>query len=170
MTTTKFSQYFVLGLAGVWTAWLAGSPPEITPLGVGDIRFGMPLADVENALGHPFEWEEVLGGCGHGTPKGWADGMQLMVYDGVVPRVDVWRGEGRTEDGFGIGTREAELLKFFGENAEIGPHPYVDEGHYVTVPWREDTIFRYIFETEGDTVTSFRAGRLPEVRWIEGCL
>ena len=26
-----------------------------------------------------------------------------------------------------------------------------------------------IFETDGAEVTSFRAGRLPPVRWVEGC-
>jgi hypothetical protein len=26
-----------------------------------------------------------------------------------------------------------------------------------------------VFETNGKTVTNFRAGRLPEVKWVEGC-
>jgi hypothetical protein len=26
-----------------------------------------------------------------------------------------------------------------------------------------------VFETDGKHVTMFRAGRLPEVKWVEGC-
>jgi hypothetical protein len=26
-----------------------------------------------------------------------------------------------------------------------------------------------VFETDGKRVTMFRAGRLPEVEWVEGC-
>jgi hypothetical protein len=26
-----------------------------------------------------------------------------------------------------------------------------------------------VFETDGNRVTMFRGGRLPEVKWVEGC-
>ena len=29
--------------------------------------------------------------------------------------------------------------------------------------------YRLVFETDGERVTRYRAGRLPEVEWVEGC-
>ena len=29
--------------------------------------------------------------------------------------------------------------------------------------------FRYVFETSGNTVTAYRAGRMPEVEFVERC-
>jgi hypothetical protein len=38
----------------------------------------------------------------------------------------------------------------------------------VVVP-PEDTTHRIVFETDGQNVTLFRSGRMPEVEWVEGC-
>lgn len=32
-----------------------------------------------------------------------------------------------------------------------------------------DAGFRIVFETDGASVLKYRAGRLPEVEWVEGC-
>lgn len=49
----------------------------------------------------------------------------------------------------------------------VSPHKYVD-GHYIEIEIKGGK-FSIIFETDGKRVTSFRTGRSPEVRYIEGC-
>ena len=55
---------------------------------------------------------------------------------------------------------------------EVAAHKYVAGGHYLTfVPDDPaDADLRLIFETDASSkVTQFRAGRLPEVAYVEGC-
>ena len=49
------------------------------------------------------------------------------------------------------------------------PHKYVEAGHYLIVSSPSDTTRQLVFETDGKRVTSYRVGRTPEVRWVEGC-
>jgi hypothetical protein len=53
----------------------------------------------------------------------------------------------------------------------VEPHAYTGpEGHYVVVTTPGDTTRQIVFETDGRLVTMYRAGRLPAVAYIEGCL
>jgi hypothetical protein len=47
----------------------------------------------------------------------------------------------------------------------------VERGNYLTfIPQdRPDRNYRLVFETDGDRVTNFRSGQVPEVEAIEGC-
>ena len=49
------------------------------------------------------------------------------------------------------------------------PHKYVQGGHYLIVTSPTDTMHQIVFETDGKRVTTYRVGRTPEVRWVEGC-
>ncbi|MEM9004861.1 MAG: hypothetical protein AAGE59_15225 [Cyanobacteria bacterium P01_F01_bin.86] len=51
------------------------------------------------------------------------------------------------------------------------PHRYVPEGNYWEFGPRDavDSGYRVIFATAGGIVTEYRAGRLPEVSYVEGC-
>src|ERR1035437_6267523 len=52
----------------------------------------------------------------------------------------------------------------------VGPHKYIEGGHYMTVVGDSASAGKAIvFETDGKRVTMFRGGRLPEVKWVEGC-
>jgi hypothetical protein len=94
-----------------------------------------------------------------------------MVTSRTVARVDVYQGRIRTRSGVGIGTTEQDVMDTYPGQIEVSAHPYDETGHYLTFVPRDasDTAYRLIFETDGQVVTSFRSGRLPEVEWIEGC-
>ena len=51
------------------------------------------------------------------------------------------------------------------------PHKYLPGGEYLTVRSASpaDSLRRMVFETENGRVTHFRAGRVPEVEWVERC-
>ena len=89
---------------------------------------------------------------------------------GTLARVDVWENTGiATEQGARIGDSEQKILELY-PGATVEPHAYEGpEGHYVRTRDAGGG-HGYVFETDGQKVTRFRAGRYPEVEWIEGCL
>jgi hypothetical protein len=93
-----------------------------------------------------------------------------MVRGGEVARVQVDSGPVRTVEGAGIGDSEARIDSLYHGRVTVGPHKYT-EGHYLTVKptTGDESAFRLLFETDGRRVTRYRAGRLPEVEWVEGC-
>ena len=101
-----------------------------------------------------------------------APGVSFMVNNGTVARVDVLTGPVTTRSGAGIGTTEAAVRDLFPEQIEQRQHFYIEGGKYLEfVPVDQaDANFRVVFETDPDgVILTYRAGRLPEVRWVEGC-
>ena len=64
---------------------------------------------------------------------------------------------------------ELEIKTLFPDQIEVQLHKYVDGGHYLVFVPRDPADHRVIFETDGEVVTGYRAGILPEVEWVEGC-
>jgi hypothetical protein len=143
--------------------------------GVGPIRIGMtPEAAGKaagiNLLGDPHELYED-GSCYYVLPEGpLGEVFAFMVADGTIARVDVWVGSPATNaEGVRIGDGEQHLLQLY-EGAVLEQHPYQGpEGHYVRTRDAGGQ-HGYIFETDGSKVENWRAGRYPEIEWIEGCL
>ena len=94
----------------------------------------------------------------------------FMVVDGKVARVDVTTPGIQTNHKVSVGDDEAKISQVYPERVTVSPHKYTD-GHYVTVGPRTpaDSGFELVFETESLRVTRYRAGRLPEVEYVEGC-
>jgi hypothetical protein len=90
-----------------------------------------------------------------------------MVIEGRIARIDVDSATIATTAGARVGDSEQHIRELYGERLITSPHKYV-EGHYLTVTPR-DTAHRILFETDGQRVTRYRAGRVPEVEWVERC-
>jgi hypothetical protein len=156
------------GAAAADTGWV------VTADGYGPIRVGASLATAASALGAPLVLpaaDLVTEHCGHVVvPRGPA-GVRLMVVDDTVARVEVETRGVRTAAGDQVGDTEAAVLARHGGRARVEPHAYTGpEGHYVVVTTPGDTTRQIVFETDGRLVTMYRAGRLPAVAYIEGCL
>jgi hypothetical protein len=155
----------------------ASASPEdawtVSIRGYGPIRTGMTLAQAAAAGGRPFS-ELMLGSieCDYVFFAGdtIAGNAHFMVVHGQIARVDVSDSSIATAEGARIGDSEQRIQELYSGRVSVEPHKYVD-GHYLIVaPYaREDSGHAIIFETDGRSVTEFRAGRLPEVRYIEGC-
>jgi hypothetical protein len=140
--------------------------------GLGQIQIGMSLDDAvdmgllnQNPTMNP-NCDFVFPAVGAGIP----DGVSAMIVKGKVVRIDVDTGSVTTEDGAKIGDTEDRIKSIYGDELQIEPHKYVEAGHYMTVMGDSASAGKAIvFETDGKHVTMFRAGRLPEVKWVEGC-
>jgi hypothetical protein len=140
--------------------------------GLGQIQVGMQL-DEAVSMGllneNPTmkkECDFVFPAVGAGIP----DGVSVMVVKGKIARIDVDTGSVTTEDGAKVGDTEDRIRSIYNGYVTVEPAKYIEGGHYMTVMGDSSSAGKAIvFETDGKRVTSFRAGRLPEVKWVEGC-
>jgi hypothetical protein len=140
--------------------------------GLGPIQVGMTLAEAVNMgllnenPNMKKECDFVFPAAGAGVP----DNIGVMIVRGKVARIDVDTGSVTTEDGAKIGDTEEKIKSIYNGDLQIEPHKYVTGGHYMIVMGDSASAGKAIvFETNGKVVTNFRAGRLPEVKWVEGC-
>jgi hypothetical protein len=149
------------------------SPPawEVTIRGYGPIEAGMTqqqAAASGRALEKaPAEFPE----CNYvGFAGDSSRGVQFMLTYDTIVRVDVNDSTVKTSHGVGIGDTESKVEEAYLGRVRIEPHKYED-GHYLVVSGATatDSSFGLVFETDGKNVTRYRAGRLPEVQFVEGC-
>ena len=137
--------------------------------GVGPLRIGMTKAEAHAALGMAIDWPDVPDeSCAYGSVRGMNDAVSFLIADGRIGRVDVKSPRIPTRAGARIGDTEAHVRQLYGAAVLTEPHKY-QAGHYLIVPAPGDTTRRLIFETNVDTVTTYRAGIRPIVDWVEGC-
>jgi hypothetical protein len=157
-------------LAGCGPQVQQPSGPVVSGEGFAGVKFGMSVADAEKALGHKLK---ALGGeanCSYVEPVGAYDGIAFMVVDGAIARLDVQETDAVVTDaGAKVGDTESHVLELYKGRTSVQPHKYTGpEGHYVLV-LGADGKAQIVFETDGKKVVSYRAGRQPEVEWVEGC-
>jgi hypothetical protein len=140
--------------------------------GLGPIQIGMNLDDAVN-MGLLNENPTMNKQCDFVYPavgSGIPEVVGVMVVKGEVVRIDIDTGTVTTEDGAKIGDTEDRIKSIYGDDVKVEPHKLIDGGHYMTVLGDSASAGRaLVFETEGQHVTRFRAGRLPEVKWAAGC-
>lgn len=141
---------------------------EVT--GFGPIRIGMSVQEVVEALDGAVDAPEGLDGCDYIFPRGWPEGISLMVVQGRVARIEVGQGEVRTAAGARIGASEQEIRALYRGQVEVRPHKYTDGNVLIVSPAGPlGAEHRIVFETNGSVVERYRAGVLPAVEWVEGC-
>ena len=141
------------------------SPPDwtITPTGAGGLVIGAPDAGAGVATGPVSGTAES---CRHVRPSGAPAGVRAMIVDGEVVRLEVSQPGVETLAGVAVGSTVAQVRQAYGDRLSELPHKYTD-GQYLVVD--ADAERQIVFETDGERVTGLRAGRTPEVRWVEGC-
>lgn len=141
--------------------------------GIGPIQVGMTVAQASKAAGMQLVSEGSYpsgGSCFYVKPKGGLSNVAFMVSENRIARVDILGSPVTTLSGARIGDTESRIKSLYPGQIEVTPHKYTN-GHYLTfVPKdRGDRNYRVVFETDGQRVTGFRAGKLPEVEYVEGC-
>jgi hypothetical protein len=165
--------FVLLASPGFSAASVAGNTPLAID-GLGPIKIGMTLAQVERLLGKTLEVSDAASGseeCEDAGPLPGLPDVTLMLSNKIVMRIDVF-GEGkiRTAAGAGIGSSESEIKRLY-RGVTVEPNFYDSSEHYMKVrstdPKNSELLM--LFDTDGRKVTAFRVGRASFVQLIEGC-
>lgn len=181
--SAKFLTYLISPLAVAVVAIGATSAQtkitnqsKVATNGIGGIRVGMTVAEASRASGTKLvsSGDYLEQSCYYVQPQGTPKGLGFMVTDGRIARVDVFKNKSITTlSGAKIGDTEARIKALYPGQIKVTPHKYTGSmgGHYLTyVPKdKSDRNYRVVFETDGKQVLNFRAGKLPEVEFVEGC-
>jgi hypothetical protein len=147
----------------------------VTLRGIGPVQVGMTVHELEQVLRGkllPLGHSSEDGTCTMVQPPAGLPGIAFMMSTGSLARVDIAMPGIRSLSGAQVGDPEGRLLELYPGRLTVQPHLYEEGGHYLTFEPRDsaDRGFRMVFETDGKVVTRFRAGRVPEVHWVELCL
>ncbi|MGD8280990.1 MAG: hypothetical protein PVJ80_16550 [Gemmatimonadota bacterium] len=151
-----------------WSVLSLAEPLPVGPSSTGPLSYPSPMSAVEAEFGLE-PWDTSDWGTGwcefRRIPIAEADTIRGMFVDNQLVRVDVREGERPTTRGVLIGTAQADAIAAYDGNVTISPHRYVDGSYLVA----RDGDHAVVMETDGQMVTSFRAGLVPYVEWVEGC-
>lgn len=157
--------------AGVTSA-PAAPAPTLTRTSLGKITLGMSVAQATRASGIRFTVGDPSNPyCRYARSTDRRLGVWLMLTRrGQVARFDVARPLIQTAATVGVGSTEAAVVIAY-PKAIVRPHKYVRRGHEIWVGARPTARSgaALVFETDGKRVTHVRAGKLPQVGYVEGC-
>ncbi len=132
----------------------------------GAVKVGMTVSKASKALGVRLVTTEQ-DGCRYYSAKSGFKDIGFMVNDGTIARFDVSERGYATDRGAKVGDSEARIKRLYKGLYKVSKHFYTD-GNYIEVDMRGGK-YSIIFETDGKRVTYIRAGRSPEVGYVEGC-
>ncbi len=175
----------ILIVAVAWTFTAVAAPnPVLTMDGLGPLRFGMTVGQIERAIG-PLDISYYEGSqeCGEGGPKKpWIRGASLMIIKGRLARIDIFVGTDstgvgtarskittKTEAGIGLGSTMAEVKRAYRGRLTVTPRPYEEETEHDLIVKDSRRGRKIVFETENGRIDTFRAGLNGPVDYIEGC-
>jgi hypothetical protein len=174
MTFPRISLVCAGALAIAAACSAADRPPTVSGSGFGALRFGMTIAEGERALGvklQPDNPDDVDDdSCRYYHPVNAFPGASFMTVDGVIARLDIYDNKAiATDRGAKIGDAEGRVLQLYKGRTQVQPHFYGGlPDHYIKV-LDENGVTRLLFETRNGKIDNYRAGRMPEVEYVEGC-
>ncbi len=162
-------------LAAILCAGLAGtaatvavalpSSAQLTTSGLGPIKIGMTVAQVEQAGKREltFEGGDVNAPC---ATASLGTNLFGLFSKGRIARIYVRSRTYRTRTNIRVGDTQRKVLASYGPSLKQSPHKYIRGGFYLklTVGNR-----RLVFETDGRRVIEMSSGRKPEIDYVEGC-
>jgi hypothetical protein len=143
---------------------------KVTLDGIGPVKVGMTVAEAESAAGIELVGTKPNWGGYTVKPKDSPNVLFLVVHDRIAT-VDVGDRQITTHCGAKLGDTEARIKALY-PGIEVTPHKYAyAEGwHRLTLIPKDskDSNYRIVFETDGKHVILLRAGKIPEVEYVEG--
>ncbi len=144
---------------------------KLTTVGLDEVFFGDPVdfaAEEASTTWTGLPPEGSRPQCFTVQPATGPAGIFFTVLDGFIERVDITNPIITTRSGAGVGSNEADLVELFGDRLEVTD---IDGGREIMfVPAdAQDRQFRIIWTTDGATVVSMRAGRVPFVLTSAPC-
>jgi hypothetical protein len=159
------------------------SQAKVTINSIGPVKIGMNLPEAAAAANtrlyvgyagsdscYSLQTEGELKGVSFMVTKDDVKSRLQYITSDVIARVDVDNSKITTLSGAKIGDTEARIKSLYPGQIKVTPHTYI-KGNYLTfIPKNKaEQNYRIVFETDGQRVIRYRAGKLPEVEYIEGC-
>jgi hypothetical protein len=143
----------------------------ISTVGLDKVQFGMTLAEAEKAAGSKLTSEAPKSNCYAVKPEQGAAGISFLVSDGRVESVTIDAPPIATKSGAKVGSTEAQIKDLYPGQIELQPRLDGQPGNQLVFTPKDaaDAKFRLVFFTDGTTVKSYRAGRVPQVLAATGC-
>ena len=145
---------------------------KIGPAGVGPIVFGMTPSKAASTGTHLTRPNSAIpdDSCYYLHPSPEL-GIDFMVVQGTLRRVDVRTPAMQTVDGFRVGDSVAKVREFYGTRAQVFPAKYDPGAQVIEVAPRgaDAAKFRTVFSGKNGVVREIIAGALPQVLWVERC-
>ena len=137
--------------------------------GVGPLHPGMSLAQAVRAMEGDLWTRDHSLTCSY-FQSARAPGMKFLFLNRRLARIEVNRGAMATAEGVKIGATEDEVQAAYPGRVTVTTDRFTD-AHYLTVTPSDpdDSVYRMVFETDGNRVTRFRAGIRFAVEWVDGC-
>ncbi len=96
-------------------------------------------------------------------------GVRYTVTDLVITRIETRDPRYSTRSGVHVGDTVAHVQQVYGKQLVSAPHPYFDHGKVLSIS-TPDRRFALVMEANDQgRIITLRAGRMPEVGWLEGC-
>ncbi len=141
----------------------------VSSMGAGPVRIGMTAAQADSAAGGRLTPKTGFGDCGYARPSDAPAGLAFMIARDTVARVDVDSAGVETAEGVKVGDPEGLVWQRYSE-IQVQPGKHAADTLLVIAPARGPSEQRrLIFVVAKGVVRGFRAGRLPEVEWVERC-
>jgi len=142
--------------------------------GMMPIEIGMTVKQAEGVSGTRLIGGVVINQCYYVTPQNGSSGVAFMVKNSRIARVDVRQNQRiLTRRGAKIGDTRERLNQLYGTQLKRTGVPLSGRGEVFTFfpidP--QDQNYRLVFETnQQGRIVTYRAGKLPEVEYVEGCV
>ncbi|MDH3499448.1 MAG: hypothetical protein OEM97_04950 [Acidimicrobiia bacterium] len=143
---------------------------------LGPIRVGMSVDEAKAAGAIELAGEldpAISENCYYVTPVDALDGVAFMVLDDEIVRIEIRAPSAVTTlSGARVGSTVEELRELWPDRLEDANESVSDGVAVAFVPSdAADADYRVVFELDvNSTVTAMRAGILPAVDFVEGCL
>lgn len=146
--------------------------------GVGAIKLGMSPREGASAAGYELRMPqegEARKGCYLAELVGGPKGINFIVVNGHIVRIDIYNPQFSTLSGAKVGMSEQDILTLYKGKLRSEPSTDFADVHYLvfTPTDSRDKDFLLTFESDGKEVASIRVGKLPGelplVEALQGC-
>lgn len=172
----KYALVLSIVLAAAAPAFADDALNGLSPEGLGKLKIGTPFDKVEMQLGEKLGYNQYEhGGCSMLTTKKLEPlGVSVVIDAKVLARINIdffskstLPEAIKTDTGIGLGSTEEAVRKAY-PNARVKPNPGDPSWHTIIVETADHTK-GIVFETDGKTVKSMRAGTYTAIAFAEAC-
>ncbi len=157
----------VLALLGIAATAHAGihASDRITKNGLGPVEIGMTIDETSAALGFVVEERVINEPCGFATIS-TRHGVSALTTNGTITRIYIHGKQLRTRKGIHNGSTVAQLRNRYADRLVRRSNVYTGLPQYHL---RQGNRWIVFDTNRRGKVAEISAGRLPEIRYIEGC-